>query len=263
MARPIRIDVEDGVYHVMSRGNDRCALFKESADYRHFLDRLAEAQKRFRLSIYAYVLMKNHFHLIVATPDANLSRFMQWLKVSYSMWFNAKYKRVGPLFQGRFKGVLVDLDESWLLELSLYVHLNPVRVKKLGLDKKGKALESKGWVKPSNEIVKKRMEELRSFRWSSYPYYADYKRQVPEWLNLSVVLERVESKAIYRELARDRVSNGVDDGFMNQVQDRLALGAASFVERIRRMVCDDPEYEGRRALKRRFEWDEIVQMVLL
>jgi putative transposase len=70
--------------------------------------------------------MDNHFHLIVQAPDANLSRAVQWLKVSYSMWFNAKYRRVGPLFQGWFKSVLVDSHESWLLELSFYVHLNPL-----------------------------------------------------------------------------------------------------------------------------------------
>ena len=144
MARPIRIDIKDGVYHVISRGTERCDLFCEDADYHHFLDRLAEAQRRFRLSIFGYVLMKNHFHLIVGTPDANLSQAVQWLKVSYSMWFNAKYRRVGPLFQGRFKGILVDSDESWLLELSLYVHLNPVRLQRLGLDKRGKALEAQG-----------------------------------------------------------------------------------------------------------------------
>ena len=104
MARPLRVDVEGGTYHVISRGTERAPVFRDDGDRDHFLDRLAEAQRRFRLGIHAYVLMDNHFHLIVGTPEANLSRAIQWLKVSYSMWFNAKYRRVGPLFQGRFKG---------------------------------------------------------------------------------------------------------------------------------------------------------------
>jgi REP element-mobilizing transposase RayT len=164
MARPVRINIEGGVYHAISRGTERCDLFREDADYIHFLDRLTEAQRRFHLSIYGYVLMKNHFHLIVSTPDANLSRAIQWLKVSYSMWFNAKYNRVGPLFQGRFKGILVERKKSWLLELSLYVHLNPVRVKQLGLDKRGKKVEALGWSTPSREVIKQRLNALRTYR---------------------------------------------------------------------------------------------------
>ncbi len=184
MARPVRINIEDGVYHVISRGTERCDLFKEEADYLHFIDRMAKAQHRFRLCIYGYVLMKNHFHLLVRTPDANLSQAIQWLKVSYSMWFNAKHNRVGPLFQGRFKGILVDADEDWLLDLSVYVHLNPVRIKPLGLDKKGKQVEARGWVVPSKEMIQKRLTTLRTYPWSSYPFYAGYKRRVPEWLEI-------------------------------------------------------------------------------
>ena len=100
---------------MICRGTERCDLFRCDADDLHFIDRLADALRRFRLSVYCYVLMKNHFHLVVSTPDASLSQAMQWLKVPYSMWFNAKYHRVGPLFQGRFKGILVDQEGGWLL----------------------------------------------------------------------------------------------------------------------------------------------------
>lgn len=261
MARPIRIDVADGVYHVISRGTERCALFREEADYLHFLDRLGEARRRFRLRIYEYVLMNNHFHLIVATPDANLSQAIQWLKVSYSMWFNAKYSRVGPLFQGRFKGVLVDPDESWLLELSLYVHLNPVRVKRLGLDKRSKDLEAKGWNTPSSQIVAKRLQSLRAFRWSSYPYYAGYKRTIPEWLDTSVLRGMAPSAAAYRKLVETRLLNGQDEGFLSRMKDRLALGGAAFVERIRELHDGGPDYEGLRELHHRRSWSDVVAAV--
>ena len=261
MARPVRIDIEGGVYHVISRGTERCDLFKEETDYIHFLDRLAEAQRRFRLCVYGYVLMKNHFHLIVRTPDANLSRSIQWLKVSYSMWFNAKYHRVGPLFQGRFKGILVDANESWLLDLSLYVHLNPVRIKSLELDKKGKWVEARGWVVPSKEMIKKRLATLRTYPWSSYPFYAGYKRRIPEWLDVNEIHQRVDSAATYRKRVEEKVTHGFDEGFISRLKDRVALGGEVFVERMRGMCDIDAEYESQHMLRHRCSWNTIVGAV--
>lgn len=261
MARPIRIDVEDGVYHVISRGTDRSDLFREEADYVHFLDRLAEAQERFRLSIYSYVLMRNHFHLVVSTPDANLSQAIQWLKVSYSMWFNVKYQRSGPLFQGRFKGILVNGDENWLLDLSLYVHLNPVRVQWLGLDKYGKKREEQGWCEPTPAEVMARLAELQNFRWSSYPYYTGYKKKVPDWLDVSVISDRVESQEIYRQMAEQRICQGIDESFLMRMKDRIALGSEAYVEQIRRRCVDGQDFEGKRAMHYRYEWLDIVKMV--
>ena len=261
MARPVRVDVADGVYHVISRGTERRDLFNAEVDYLHFLDRLAEAQRRFRLRIYGYVLMKNHFHLIVRTPDANLSRAMQWLKVSYSMWFNRKYDRVGPLFQGRFKGILIDSQESWLLELSLYVHLNPVRVKQLGLDKTGKRQEELGWSVPSREVVRKRLAALRSYRWSSYAFYAGYKRKVPEWLEIRDVIQQAGSSVAYRQLVEHKIKRGFSEDFVSRLKDRVALGSESFVEQVRAMCDLNPEYEAQRQLRHRCGWDAIVDAV--
>jgi len=261
MARPVRVDVEGGVYHVICRGTERCDLFGCDGDYLHFLDRLAEAQRRFRFLVYGYVLMKNHFHLIVCTPEANLSRAMQWLKVSYSMWFNAKYDRAGPLFQGRFKGILVEREGGWLLELSLYVHLNPVRVQRLGLGKKSKKIEALGWRAPDLATVKERLGVLRSFRWSSYPYYAGYKRKVPEWLCLESIEGMVESKAKYREMTEYRIAHGIEEETLSRLLDRLALGSEAFVSKIRNMCSADPEYEGLNALKHRKSWEQVVGAV--
>ncbi len=261
MARPIRVNVEDGAYHVICRGTERCNLFRDDADRIHFMDRLAEAQRRFRLLVYGYVLMDNHFHLLVCTPEANLSKAMQWLKVSYSMWFNAKYRRVGPLFQGRFKGVLVDTNENWLLELSLYVHLNSVRVKKLGLGKKEKAAEALGWAEPPPQVAAERLKTLRAYRWSSYPYYAGYKRKIPEWLDVGVIRSMVESPADYRRMAEYRVAHGVDEDFLSKLKDRIALGSELYIDQIRTLCSEDPEYEGRRTLHRRCSWADLVQAV--
>ncbi|MBN2685981.1 MAG: transposase [Pontiellaceae bacterium] len=261
MARPIRIDIKDGVYHVMCRGTERCDLFRSDADYEHFLDRLAEAQRRFRLCIYAYVLMKNHFHLIVCTPEANLSAVMQWLKVSYSMWFNAKYQRVGPLFQGRFKGILVDQDERWLLELSLYVHLNPVRVHKLGLGKRDKKAEALGWKKPAPEEVVERMKELIAYKWSSYPYYVGYRGNTPGWLSPEDILHMTASQEEYRAMTERKILHGIEEEFLLKLQDRLALGSQVFVQKIRDMCRSGDDYERLTMLRRKRSWMDIVEAV--
>ena len=112
MARPLRVDRPDGWYHVTARGLERRDLFNDQRDRLHFLELLAEMTQLFRVQVHAYVLMSNHYHLVVQTPEANLSRAIQWLNVSYAAWFNRRNGRVGPLFQGRFKGLLVE-DALW------------------------------------------------------------------------------------------------------------------------------------------------------
>lgn len=265
MTRPLRINVADGAYHVMSRGIDRKRIFIDDKDRLHFLDILAGAQERFRLRIYAYVLMGNHFHLIVSTPDANLSRAVQWIKVSYSMWFNAKHQRVGPLFQGRFKSQLVDSEESWLIDLSLYVHLNPVRVKSIGLDKRRKILEAGGWIRPSPEEEERRLEILRTYRWSSYPYYAGYRRNVPDWLDITTILERLDGrgdKENYIIMAESKIAQGHESSFVDQLENRLAIGRADFLDQVkRRFLSVDRDQAGHRELRIRYSWVDIISGV--
>lgn len=261
----MRINIEDGVYHVMSRGIDRHCIYRDEKDRQHFLDILSMAQERFRLRIYAYVLMDNHFHLIVTTPDANLSRAIQWVKVSYSMWFNAKHKRVGPLFQGRFKSQLVDSEEGWLVDLSYYVHLNPVRLKSMGLDKRSKAVEAMGWVQPSPEEVLRRLAVLRNFRWSSYPFYAGYRRQIPEWLDVKTIRGRLGGQgqaAAYRQEAERKIVQGGEVSFVNQLGNRLAVGRAEFVNQVKQAFQSvDRDQAGHRELRSRYSWMDVVSAV--
>ena len=126
MARPLRVDYPGALYHVTARGNERKAIFRHDADREQFLAVLAHAVERYRLRLHAYVLMDNHYHLLVETPEANLSLALRHLNGVYTGAFNRAHRRVGHLFQGRFKAIVVD-KESYLLELSLYIHLNPVR----------------------------------------------------------------------------------------------------------------------------------------
>ena len=102
MARHLRVHVADGWYHVTARGLERRIVFEDERDHEHFLELLPELVSRYGVKIHAYVLMSNHYHLLMQTPHANLSRAMQWLNVSYGVWFNRRRSRVGPVFQGRY-----------------------------------------------------------------------------------------------------------------------------------------------------------------
>ncbi|OIO38164.1 MAG: hypothetical protein AUJ71_03725 [Candidatus Omnitrophica bacterium CG1_02_49_16] len=128
MARPIRIEYAGAFYHVISRGNERRAVFRGDDDYKLFLSTLEEASDRFDVLIHAYCLMPNHLHLLIQTKDSNLSEFMKRLLGVYTIRFNRRHKRHGHLFRGRYKACLIDQD-SYFLELSRYIHLNPVKAK--------------------------------------------------------------------------------------------------------------------------------------
>jgi REP element-mobilizing transposase RayT len=128
MTRPLRIEYDGAVYHVTSRGNDRKAIYTRDEDRAAFLDILANTNKRFNWICHAYCLMNNHYHLIIETPDGNLSSGMRQLNGVYTQAYNRRHRRVGHIFQGRYKAILVE-KESHLLETCRYVVLNPVRAK--------------------------------------------------------------------------------------------------------------------------------------
>jgi putative transposase len=128
VARPLRIEFPGALYHVTSRGNARQSVFLSDEDRRRFLELLGMVVDRFHWNCHAYCLMDNHYHLMIETPEGNLSRGMRQLNGIYTQKFNWSHQRTGHVFQGRFKAILVEKD-SYLLELSRYVVLNPVRAK--------------------------------------------------------------------------------------------------------------------------------------
>jgi REP element-mobilizing transposase RayT len=161
MARPLRVERRGGRYHASARGNERRNIFRDDTDRFHFLELLSDTPERFGARLHAYVLMDNHFHLLIETPEANLSRSMQWLGISYSMWFNKRHDRAGHLFQARFKACIVQDDAAWQ-EVARYVHLNPVRVGRLGLGKPQQGASRAGLVsRPDPELVSERLRLLR------------------------------------------------------------------------------------------------------
>jgi len=126
MARPLRIVYPGALYHVTARGNERKKVFLSEVDYKKFLSYLTDAAHKYGAILHVFVLMDNHYHLLIETPKPNLSSFMHAVASAYTTYFNIKRKRSGHLFQGRYKSIVIEKD-SYLLELSRYIHLNPVR----------------------------------------------------------------------------------------------------------------------------------------
>ncbi len=159
MARPLRIKFPGAFYHVTSRGNERKNIYKSKRDREKFLEYLGEAHERYGAIIHAYCLMTNHYHLLIETPNANLPQIMKHLNSSYTTYFNVTRKRFGHLFQGRYKAFLVYKDD-YALELSRYIHLNPVRAAMV--------------------------ESVVEYPWSSYRAFVG-KEVSPEWLETDYV----------------------------------------------------------------------------
>jgi REP element-mobilizing transposase RayT len=126
MARPLRIQYSGAFYHVTARGNEKKRIYFSDADYDKFKYYVGKARGKYAFLLHCYVLMINHYHLVIETPEANLNSIMHYINSSYTNYVNRKMKRSGHLLQGRYKSILIDHD-SYLLELSRYVHLNPVR----------------------------------------------------------------------------------------------------------------------------------------
>ncbi len=126
MARPLRIQYSGAFYHVTARGNEKKRIYFSNADYEKFSYYISRAQDKYGFILHCFVLMMNHYHLVIETPSANLNSIMHYINSSYTNYVNRKMKRAGHLLQGRYKALLIDHD-SYLLELSRYLHLNPVR----------------------------------------------------------------------------------------------------------------------------------------
>ena len=267
MGRPLRIERAGGWYHVTGRGNERKEIFWENRDRFHFMELVAGMVGRFRVVLHGYQLMDNHYHLIIELREKNLSRAGQWLNVSYTNWFNRRHKRSGHLFQGRFNSVVVD-PEEWGLALSRYVHLNPVRVKALGLGK-AEQQQMRAGVSgaPDAWEVRERIALLRGNEWGSYRAYAGLGRR-PEWLTCEVILEMLGGNAAdreknYREYVERAVREGMAESPWEHLQEQVVLGGKKFVEKLRRHVKGNAREQrgAARLAKERPELSEVIAVV--
>ena len=266
MARPLRIQCEVGWYHITSRGNERQPIFRDDEDRREFLGRLSEMTERYRLQLHVYTLMDNHWHGLLETLEANLSRAMQWLNSGYSSWFNGRYRRAGHLLQGRFKAIVVE-PQRWGLELSRYVHLNPIRVERFGLNKQSRRRNQVGVGRElATAVWKDRIEFLRNYRWSSYRAYIGLE-PAPAWLTTQAVLgwmggEEEQRHEAYREYVESAAREGLIQTPWDQLQAQVALGDDAFVRDLAlKAQGDEHEQSSLRQLKRRLEFGAVLEVV--
>jgi putative transposase len=266
MARPPRIVRPGAWYHVTARGIERKAIFLSEADRRHFCELVPEWIERFRTILHAYVLMDNHYHLLLETPEANLSRAMQWLNLSYTAWFNRRRQRSGHLFQGRFKAIVFEPRECALM-LSRYVHLNPVRVSALGLDKAAQRAQRQGLSgAPEPEIVRERLQRLRDHAWSSYPAYVGW-RNAPGWLTRETMVSYLgrgegSREAAYRRYVEEAVREGLRETPWEQLVENVALGSARFLRSLQQQWHgEERQSPGLRRLRGLPSWERAIQVV--
>jgi REP element-mobilizing transposase RayT len=169
MARPLRLQYPDAVYHVTCRGNEQKDIFRDNGDRKLFLQYLSQSLSTYAVKLYSYVLMSNHFHLLLETPLGNLGEFMRQFNISYTGYFNRRHRRVGHLYQGRYKSILVDKD-AYLSLLSRYIHLNPIRTRTL-----------------AKASPREKIQYLNHYSWSSLHGYLEKRNRDP-FVEYGVVL---------------------------------------------------------------------------
>jgi putative transposase len=223
MSRPLRIQYPGAIYHITDRGNEQKSIFRDDEDRLRFLDILTQSVKTYQVRVHCFVLMSNHFHLLVETPLGNLGDFMRHFTITYTSYFNRQHNRCGHLYQGRYKSLLIEKD-AYFSSASRYIHLNPVRV---------------------NDIRKKTIGEqldvLWNYQWSSLPGYRDTKGRY-EFVEYGYILEEfggdtLAGRRAYTKQIESDVAEGLSikdkiigqsllggDGFVSWVSDKFLKG---------------------------------------
>lgn len=207
MARRPRIEFPGALYHVIARGNNRAAIFRDDADRAAYLARLARYQRETACLVHAYVLMPNHVHLLLESRETPLSLIMQRLQQTYTQYFNRRHRRIGHVFQGRYKAILCDRD-AYLLELIRYLHLNPVRA---GL-----------------------VQDPADFPWTSHRVYLGQARSpiAVETTSLGLLSPDVgRARRLYRQFVLEGLGAGHQDSLYQLVDQRI-LGDERFADAV-------------------------------
>ncbi len=228
------MQAENCLYHITSRGDDRKKIFLNETDYLKFLEYLKKAKERFRFNLYAYCLMGNHYHFLLEITQPNLSRIMQYLNASYTIYYNVKRKRTGHLFQGRFKSILVEAD-SYFAELTRYIHLNPVKAKMV--------------------------EVPEQYRWSSYNAY------IVNRSDALVDKDRVRgllamSPGQYRQFVLEGIEHPADP--FKHVYAGFILGRVKFIKENLvqlRAEVESKDFAYKRAVKNIIDPEKIIDVV--
>jgi len=240
MARSLRLSFENAFYHITAGGIRKEKIFYSNNDKKIFLDKMNETADKYSFVCYAYCLMDDHYHLFIKTPLANLSKGMHYLNASYANWFRVKHNLVGPIFQGRYKSILVD-EDSCALILSAYIHLNPLRA---GM-----------------------IEKLEDYPFSSYSDYIEKRKSLIKRLDTSLILSkfsnnREEAQAKYEQFVIESadLNNPLEKSYRS-----IALGNDSFIEKIKekmKSIDENREIKGAKLLSI-LNQDEIIKNISL
>lgn len=203
----MRIEFPGALYHITSRGNAKQEIFLDEKDFVNFLNILCLVVKRYNFILHAYCLMTNHYHLLIETPDGNLSKGMRQLNGLYTQKFNTRHNKVGHLLQGRYKAIIVDKD-NYLLELCRYIVLNPLRARMV--------------------------ENLESWRWSSYRACAGYEKGlpclVPDWILSQFGSTIIEATTNYKDFILAGINK---ESPWEKLKGQIYLGNDKFIEQIK------------------------------
>ncbi len=238
MARPLRIEYEGAFYHVLNRGLEQREIFRDSKDYEKFLSILEALHDRYKIRVHSYCLMPNHYHLYLETPQGKLSRVMQQLDGVYTQSYNRRYQRVGPLMQGRYKAILVE-KESYSLEISRYIHLNPVKA--------NVAEKPEGW------------------EWSSYRIFMGKspgkKFLETDWLLGQMSRQRRQARVLFERFTLAGLKERWEP--LEQVKGGSILGGKDFcqwVHEVLRKKAPDPEISGMRDLSKVVKVEDLIRV---
>jgi putative transposase len=213
MARPLRIQFPGAHYHVMCRGNGRQKIFYGEDDQKKFVFLLAESSKTYSIRLHAYILMDNHYHLLIQTPKPNCAEFIRRLNVTYVGWFNHRHDRCGHLFQGRYKAIVIEAD-SYLLEVSRYLHLNAICSSQFSVSG-----------------FERRLHHASSYKWSSLPGYMRPK-EAAAFVYYDQILSMIGGRKSYTQFIIDGIKRKPENPFKD-VKYGLLLGDESFVRKMR------------------------------
>lgn len=233
MGRPQRVIFENAYYHVMNRGASRGNIFFDEEDKKNFLGTLSDASNQYDIEIHAYCLMDNHYHLLIKTPKANISRAMRHLNGVYTQRYNRRHDTDGALFRGRYKAILIDSD-AYLLHLTKYIHLNPLSAKMV--------------------------EQLEDYEWSSYLAYIG-KRAPRNWLVLHEVYEQL-TQGQEKTKHYQRFMLGLDlkkeiVNFYRKANLAPILGGSDFVDSLK---TQQPSKETPK--KQRINWRPTIEEII-
>lgn len=245
MARQLRVEYPGAIYHVMNRGDRREPIFQDDADRRRFVETLGEACAKTGWQVHAHVLMPNHFHLVVETPQPNLVAGMKWLLGTYTSRFNRRHKLFGHLFSGRYKSLIVDGSGSgYLKSVCDYVHLNPARAKLVAAE-----------------------QPLKRFAWSSWPAYLLAPSKRPAWLRVDRLLGEYgvarDSPAGRQQLERalEERRGAEEGGEFQPIRRGWCLGEAKFRQELLAQMSERlgaEHYGEERAARAEAQAEEII-----